>query len=126
MGPGGADGTYWIVDSEKQEFVDTFEAGDEIAGIIVEMPTGDRGDIRAKAEYNGDRWTLELVRDLVTGSDVDVQFDDLSKSYFFGVAAFDNAQVRHAFQGGVASPRFAPRPTAVAATSWGQLKEGAR
>ena len=43
-------------------------------------------------------WTLELGRALVTGSEFDVQFDDLSKPYYFGVAVFDNAQVRHAYQ----------------------------
>ena len=37
----------------------------------------------------------------VTGSEFDVQFDDLKKPYAFGVAVFDNAQVRHAFTGGV-------------------------
>jgi len=52
-------------------------------------------------------WTLELARKLVTGSQFDVQFNDLTKGYFFGVAAFDNAQVRHAFQGGVNELRFA-------------------
>jgi hypothetical protein len=29
-----------------------------------------------------------------------VQFSDLSATYYFGIAAFDNAQVRHAYQTG--------------------------
>jgi hypothetical protein len=28
-----------------------------------------------------------------------VQFDDLSATYYFGIANFDNASVRHAFEG---------------------------
>jgi len=43
---------------------------------------------------------LEFTRKLKTGSQYDVQFDDLSKQYAFGVAVFDNAQVRHAFATG--------------------------
>jgi hypothetical protein len=45
-------------------------------------------------------------RALVTGSEFDVQFDDLSATYFFGVAAFDNAQVRHAFHRGAIAYGF--------------------
>ena len=33
---------------------------------------------------------------VATGSPFDVQFSDMGKTYTFGVAAFDNAQVRHA------------------------------
>ena len=31
----------------------------------------------------------------------DAEFSDLKKEYAFGVAVFDNAQVRHAFTSGV-------------------------
>ena len=34
-------------------------------------------------------------------SEYDVQFSDLKKQYAFGVAVFDNAQVRHAYTPGV-------------------------
>jgi hypothetical protein len=37
-----------------------------------------------------------VSRKLVTGSRFDVQFSDLTARYGFGIAAFDNAQVRHA------------------------------
>lgn len=40
-------------------------------------------------------WTMEIARKLVTGSRYDVQFNDLKKTYPFGVAVFNNAQVRH-------------------------------
>ena len=89
---------YWILDSEKEPLDESkYKPGDEVAGIVIAPLVGDRGDISAKASWSNGAWTLELSRKLKTGSQYDVQFDDLSKSYSFGVAVFDNAQVRHAF-----------------------------
>lgn len=122
MGPEGANGPYWIVDSEKMEFADTFAAGDEIPGIIVDRATGDRGDLVGKGAYADGVWTLEISRELDTGSEVDVQFDNLTEPYFFGVAVFDNAQVRHAFQNGVSKLVFGDRPTAANTVTWGRIK----
>ena len=48
-----------------------------------------------------------LARKLVTGSKYDVQFDNLDGTYEFGLAAFDNAQVRHAIQFGALQLKFA-------------------
>jgi hypothetical protein len=48
-----------------------------------------------------------LSRKLVTGSKYDVQFDNLDGTYEFGIAALDNAQVRHAFHVGALKLRFA-------------------
>ncbi len=45
--------------------------------------------------------TIVFRRKLVTNSDYDVQFADPKKSYAFGMAVFDNAQVRHAYTPGV-------------------------
>jgi hypothetical protein len=98
---------YWIYDVAKEPFADHYAPDDEVAGIIVSPFQGDRADITAKGVWANGVWTLEIARKLVTGSQFDVQFNDLSKGYFFGVAAFDNAQVRHAFQGGVNELRFA-------------------
>ena len=99
--PANQTGEYWILDSDKQEFADTYEVGDEIAGIIIAPFLGDRGDLQGKAEYTDRKWTLEIGRKLDTGSEFDVQFTDFTKSYFFGTALFDNAQVRHAYSGKV-------------------------
>ena len=89
---------YWIFDKEKEAFDDSkYKADQEVAGIIIAPFTGDRGDISARAVWSNGMWTLEFSRKLKTGSKYDVQFDDLSKEYSFGVAVFDNAQVRHAF-----------------------------
>ncbi len=92
---------YWILDSEKVPFVDTYRPGDKIAGIVVAPFTGPRGDISAQALWADGVWTVEIVRDLVTTGEnsefQDVQFSDLSKSYTFGLAAFDNTQINHLF-----------------------------
>jgi hypothetical protein len=89
---------YWIVDSEKEPFDDSkYKAGDEVPGILVAPFTGDRGDVAVGMRWDRGMWTIEFARKLVTGSEFDVQFNDMKKSYAFGIAVFDNAQVRHAF-----------------------------
>jgi hypothetical protein len=98
---------YWIMDSEKEAIDDSkYKAGDEVPGIIVAPFTGDRGDISAKHVWKDGVRTVEISRKLVTGSEFDVQFNDLKKDYTFGVAVFDNAQVRHAFSTGVFKLKF--------------------
>ena len=98
---------YWILDQDKEPFDNSkYKPGDEVAGMIVAPFTGDRGDIKAGASWNKGVWTLEIARKLKTGSQYDVQFDDLNKEYAFGVAVFDNAQVRHAFATAVTKLAF--------------------
>lgn len=104
---GGTAPPYWLPSGEVMPFDDAdYVAGDMVPGIIVERPTGDRGDIDGKAVYSGGKWMLEIGRKLTTGSDKDVQFSDLTAEYDFGVANFDNAQVRHNFATGVQTLRF--------------------
>ena len=99
---------YYILDSEKEPFDDSkYKAGDEVPGILVAPFTGDRGELPAQATWENGVWTLEWSRKLKTGSPTDVQFDDLSKKYAFGVAVFENAQVRHAFHPGARFFTFA-------------------
>jgi hypothetical protein len=87
----------YILESEAVPFdPELFEPGDRLPGIIVAEFVGDRGDISAGWVWQDGVWALEFGRPLTTGSEVDVQFDDLSATYFFGVSPFDNAQVRHA------------------------------
>jgi len=89
---------YWIVDSEKEPLDNSkYKAGDEVPGILVAPFTGDRGDVAVSMRWDRGMWTIEFARKLVTGSQFDVQFNDLKKSYAFGIAVFDNAQLRHAF-----------------------------
>lgn len=99
---------YWILDADKQDFVDTYQTNDEIAAIITKAITGDRGDIQGKGVYANGHWVLEIGRPLTTAGVHDIQFDDLNDTYPFGVAVFDNAAVEHAYQNGVALLAFAP------------------
>ncbi len=97
--PANRGGTYWLPASEAVAFDDSkFKAGDEVAAIKVAKKEGDGGDISSGAKWVNGVWTIEMARKLTTGSKFDVQFDDLGKKYYFGVAAFDNAQVRHSYQ----------------------------
>jgi hypothetical protein len=100
-------GTYYLKDEDKAPFDDSkFKPGDEVASILVAPFTGDRGDIATAIKWTKGSWTAVLARKLVTGSKTDVQFNDLNGTYDFAVAAFDNAQVRHAFQVGVLQLKF--------------------
>lgn len=93
---------YWILDNEKEALDPAkYKAGDEVPGIVIAPFTGDRGDIAAKHVWKDGVRTVEFSRKLVTGSEFDVQFNDLKKQYAFGVAVFDNVQVRHAYSPGV-------------------------
>jgi hypothetical protein len=93
-----------ILAEEAVEFdASLFEAGDRVPGIVVSPFVGDAADISAGWLWADGVWTLELARALVTDSENDVQFDDMSAEYLFGVAPFDNAQVRHMFHRGVLS-----------------------
>jgi hypothetical protein len=112
MGPAGAapDGSPgFILDSEKLPIdASLFSPGDRVPGIIVSPFTGDRGDFSAGWAWADGRWTLEFGRELVTASEFDVEFGDLAATYYFGVSAFDNAQVRHAFETGATAFVFRP------------------
>ncbi len=62
---------------------------------ILRQPEGSRASIGFGAVWDDGYWTAELVRDLTTGSDDDVQFDTVME-YPFNVAQFDNA--RHGYE----------------------------
>ncbi len=93
--------TYWVLDSDKVPFEDHFKPGDVIGGIVAKPAEGNRGDLPAKAVWHDGVWTLEIKRTLTTqhenSASQDVQFDDLSKTYLFGVAVFDNTQINHLY-----------------------------
>ena len=97
----------YITEAKKMELdASLFNAGERVPSVLVAPWQGDRGDIQAAWSYGSGVWTLELRRKLVTGSSYDVQFDDPDKVYSFGIAAFDNAQVRHAYPAGAVFFRF--------------------
>lgn len=89
---------YSILESEQVPIdITQYKPGDEVPGIIKSQIVGDRGDIAAGWQYANGKWTIEFGRKLTTGSQYDVQFSDLTFVYHFGLAIFDNAQVRHAY-----------------------------
>ena len=91
-----AGGTYYIKDGDQVAFDDKFKPGDEVASYVVHRLKDDRADIQVAYRWQNGTWTYEVARKLTTGSKFDVQFSDRAKTYYFGMAAFDNAQVRHA------------------------------
>lgn len=103
----------YILDSEKvaltQADLDAFPVGTLIPGIVKSAIVGDRGDINAGWEWKDGVWTIEFGRKLATAGEFDVQFSDLSALYPFGLAIFENAQVRHAFEQGASFLVFQPK-----------------
>ena len=104
----------YILDSEKvaldQAALDAMPVGSYIPGIVKSAIVGDRGDISAAWNWENGVWTIEFSRKLTTGSETDVQFSDLTGTYYFGLAIFENAQVRHAFENGSTPFVFMPKP----------------
>ena len=104
----------YILDSEKvaltQADLDAMPVGTLIPGIVKSTIVGDRGDITACWEWKDGVWTIELGRKLVTTGEFDVQFSDVTAMYYFGLAIFENTQVRHAFEQGASFLVFQPKP----------------
>ncbi|MBI3160744.1 MAG: ethylbenzene dehydrogenase [Chloroflexi bacterium] len=99
----------YILASEAVPFDPSlFQPGDRLPSIVISEFVGDGGDIAAGWAYVDGMWILEFGRKLVTGSDLDIAFDDLLATYYFGVAVFDNAQVRHSYQEGAVPFIFLP------------------
>jgi len=93
-----AGGTFFMIDGNQVAFDDgRFKAGDEVSSFLIFPLKGDRADIKIAAKWSNGMWTSEVARKLTTGSKFDVQFNNLDAKYGFGFAAFDNAQVRHAY-----------------------------
>ncbi len=94
----------FILDAQKVPFVDTFKTGDKISGIVVAKMSGSAADVETSNQYKDGKWTLVFKRALTTDhpkSKVqDVQFNDLTKPYYFGVSVFDNSQINHVFHEG--------------------------
>lgn len=95
---------YWILDSDKVPFVDTFKAGDMVPSMIVSAFEGSRADIASKAKWENGKWTIVFKRALTTNAPKsatqDVQFSDLKKPYYFGLAVFDNTAINHTYHDG--------------------------
>ncbi len=88
--------------------LDALPVGSMLPNMITAGPAGARADVDAHGVYNpaNNTWTVEIRRRLVTGDTHDVQFDDLTREYAFGVAVFDNAQIEHSWSGQVYKLQF--------------------
>ena len=53
---------------------------------------GDRADVRARAQWSDNVWSLELVRKINTQSPKDIPLHD---GVCLWIAAFDHAQIEH-------------------------------
>lgn len=103
---------YYIFDNQKLLLttaeVNAMAVGTEIANTITTGPSGFRADVDAKGLHNTGTWAVEIRRRLVTGDPNDVQFDNLTRQYAFGVAIFDNADIEHRYAPMVAKLIFKP------------------
>lgn len=89
--------TWWIHKAEAVPYTpeaDVYPVGSIIPNIVISPLTGDRGDVRGKAEWRDGRWTLETRRLLDTGSDYDVAFVP-GQPVYISVATYNRAQTRH-------------------------------
>jgi hypothetical protein len=88
----------------------SFDDQTTLPGWVLNRPTGDRGDIDAKAVYDTvlKTWTLEIKRKLVTAHESDIAFDDLTEDYYFGLSVFDNQAggVSTHYNSGLVTMRF--------------------
>ena len=111
-GPSLGTPPYYILDGQKALLtaaeLNGLAVGAEIPNMITSGPTGTRADVDARGLHNMGTWAVEIRRRLVTGDANDVQFDDLTRQYAFGVAIFDNAQIEHRYTPTVARLVFRP------------------
>ena len=89
----GPNKPFFIKGEEIPLDMSVIKKGDTIPGWLLPEPKESRGSINAVGKYYFDEiiWVVELSRKLVTDDkDHDVQFDDLKKAYYFGVATWEN------------------------------------
>lgn len=95
----GDQGLWWLprdlMEPATPELDALFPVGTVMPSVIAEAPfEGDRGDVRAVAQWADGWWRMEVKRKLVTGSDFDVAIAD---GTFLWVSVFDHTQTRHSF-----------------------------
>ncbi|UJF18050.1 ethylbenzene dehydrogenase-related protein [Vibrio sp. SS-MA-C1-2] len=99
-----------IDDNKKVAFTADYDQTSRIPGVITSAYTGSRGDVVTKGVWAEGVWTIEIKRKLITthtnSKTQDVQFDDLTKQYPFGLAVFDNSQINHLYHRGAYNLKF--------------------
>ena len=84
----------WFDYQPYQSQHDHYPAGTVMPSVMYRSNRfeGDRADVRAHAQWRDGKWSLELVRKLDTGSDLDVA---ITTGVCLWVAAFDRSQIAH-------------------------------
>lgn len=90
---------WWMTDAESVPYSPELDAripvGTILPGVLIMGDyEGDRADLRGGARWKDGHWTLEVSRDLRTGSQFDLDFIP-GKDVFFWVSVFDHNQTRH-------------------------------
>lgn len=91
------DARWWMTAQESEPYSrrmdETIPLGAVIPSVLMLcVPSGDQADVRGKAVWAADRWTLEITRALDTKSDVDLK---IVSGVMMWLAAFDHAATRH-------------------------------
>jgi predicted regulator of Ras-like GTPase activity (Roadblock/LC7/MglB family) len=102
LDPEAGDAGIWYLRAEEtrpyRPELDIYPVGTVLPGVVIDGGfTGDRGDVRAEAQWRDGFWTLEMSRALDTGSAFDVPLvaSAEARSVFLWVAAFNHSQTRH-------------------------------
>ncbi|HEX6141639.1 MAG TPA: ethylbenzene dehydrogenase-related protein [Geminicoccaceae bacterium] len=94
----GDSGRWYLHASEVVPYdpsLDTYPEGTVLPGVVIKGAFGgDRGDLAAGAEWRDGFWTLEVGRDLDTGSRFDIPFR-AGRDLYMWVAVFNHSQTRH-------------------------------
>lgn len=94
----GDDGIWYLYKNEVvpyQPELDTYLVGTVMPSVVIEDSfTGDRGDVRAGAQWQDGFWTLEVARALDTHSKYDIALAK-GEETFLWVAVFNHTQTRH-------------------------------
>jgi cytochrome b subunit of formate dehydrogenase len=90
---------WWMTEAESvpyaKELDDRIPIGTVLPGVLITGNyEGDRANLRGEAKWKDGAWTLEVERDLATGSSYDVAFKP-GQPLFMWVSAFDHSQTRH-------------------------------
>lgn len=90
---------WWMTEDEvvpySKQADDVIPVGTVIPGVLIQGEyQGDRAQIRGAAKWADGWWTLEMSRDLTTGSTYDMQFAPGRPIYVY-LAVFDHNQTRH-------------------------------
>lgn len=93
------DARWWMTQAETVPYSPELDAsipiGTVLPGVLISGAyEGDRADLRGGAKWKDGHWTLEVSRDLKTGSQFDLDFV-AGQDLFVWVSVFDHNQTRH-------------------------------